>query len=229
MSVSTEVANLIARAKDPGRALTPQRVERIVLYSGGLEAKMNQAMYALQTIKNLSSSTPQAGTTGYFSDFDRMHFYSDSFWSFGRAALDVLAQVINQTENLNLDEKRCDFATVLNTMQARDSASPLTALLSQLANTSSAGELDDYRNCSLHRRQVYLEYQQTLKIYTTPGYATSPANSTGSVVSHDWYLCDNPLDVIPHTTSNRTLHDYCKTLYVNLEAEVKTLVNSLLP
>jgi hypothetical protein len=229
MPIAIEVQNLIARSQDASRVSDPARAQRIALYASGLESKLKEASFALSQIRILSASMPQSGydSLGY-NDFDRMHFYSDSFWAFERSALDVVAQLINQTEDLGLQEDGCDFRRLISEMENRHPAAPLTASLNNLRNTARIAELNDYRNCSLHRRQVFLQYQQSSKaiVYSTPGYGTS---GTGSVVSHEWYVCDNPLDVTPTVGTNRLLPDYCKAVFDDIENQLTTIITSLLP
>ncbi|MBK8947190.1 MAG: hypothetical protein IPM32_18270 [Ignavibacteriae bacterium] len=226
MSFITEINNLITRVNDPSKFTDAQRRERVILYANGIESKNKQASFALALINSLSNQTPSNTRDAYgYDDYDKIHFYSDTFWALERSILDVLSQIVNQTENLGLDERSCDFTRVINYIQANHNHSPLLPLLSTLRNLQEYTQLDEYRNCSMHRRQVYLEYQQTSRAYTTPGYG----NASGSVISHEWIVCENPLDVIPAITLRRLITPYCQNIFDIIENNVKTILNNLIP
>jgi hypothetical protein len=64
--------------------------------------------------------------------------------------------------------------------------------------------LDRYRNCSTHRRQIYIE-EETKQVKGTAGYESS---STGPVITVVRTLCDNPLGLNPKTDQKRKIPDY---------------------
>lgn len=220
MGIDAEVQALIARTKsiaDSGRR------ERVALYAHGLGAKFRQVEYTIGELSSLTAKAPGPGGPSGFSDFDRIHFYSDSFFALQRAVLDILAQLINQTEGLGLNERECDFTRLVAQLQLQTPTAALTNRLVALNGSASYSALNDYRNCSLHRRQVYLEYQTRQKLYSTPGYATGP------FTSHEWYVCDNPLDVHPNVNSRRVIVPYCSLLLADIETHIRSILPTLVP
>lgn len=188
MSVDAEIAALKVRAANIADA---GRRDRVNLYAEGLAVKIRETAYTLGQLRQLTSRAPQSAPISGAAFSDRVHFYSDSFWAFERSLLDILAQVVNQAENYGLNERVCDFEAVASYVAANHSGTVLDAQFSVLAGAACYSEINDYRNCSLHRRQVYLECHTVQKTYGTPGYAT------GSFTNYEWYVCDNPLDTNP--------------------------------
>jgi hypothetical protein len=182
-----------------------------------------QIRFTYRFIQELGSKFPQPKDKSGYSDAQKMHFYSDSFWAFGRSSFDILGQVVNQTQNLGINESNCDFGSVLNFLTANAPADPLTTALNTIRASPTYAELNSYRNCSLHRRQVYLEGRKTEKDYATPGY------STGLFTLYEWILCDDPLVVTPATLQQRVLIQYCNTVLTFIENNIETIITTLLP
>ena len=164
MPLETEIPALIARAQDPLKIPQQPRRERIQLYGQGLLYRIMEVRLTFNFIHQLGSKYPQP------ADRDRIHLYSDSFWAFTRSSFDILGQILNQTQNLGINESGCHFGTVVDRLKHTNPADPLTLALDAIYNHPEYQALNSYRNCSLHRRQVYLEGRKTEKDYGTSGY-----------------------------------------------------------
>jgi hypothetical protein len=225
MALFDEIDKLITRANDPAKVSAAAIKDRVVLYSNGLKSKARQASYALDVLCDLSKTDPRGSATGGFSSSDQVHFFSDSFWAFSRSMLDVMAQIVNQALALGLDERYCDFESTLRVLLTHHAGSPVTTSLDAAKNAAFYTQLNDYRNCSLHRRQVYLRCEQSATVYTTPGYDTA----TIPVAAPEWYICDNPLDVSPIVASHRRLNDYPRSVYADLSNHIEQILVTLIP
>ena len=51
---------------------------------------------------------------------------------------------------------------------------------------------------------------------------------SGSIIANEWFICDNPLDMIPEINSRRYLPDYCKNLYDEIEDFLLNLLGLIL-
>ena len=193
------------------------------LTSKGLLAKLKQADYALSQLEKCTKEVADdVSIKDSFPIKDKVQFFSDSFWAFLRASLDVLAQIINQTNKLGLDEKDTSFNQVVQKQTNKQRASPLTAQLNKLKGSTYFKNADRYRNCSLHRRQIYLEKRVT-EIEPTNGYSIS-----GPLRTSSWLICDNPLVVRPKTEQGRDLSSYCKKCKVRIEESTNRIVKLLI-
>jgi hypothetical protein len=224
MALISEISGLISRGKDPAKVPEAARQERIELYGHGLISRIKEIGLTYRFIKDYASRFPQAADSMGYTDHDKIHFYSDSFWAFGRSAFDILGQLINQTHNLGINESKCDFESVLNAMNTNHSSDPLTAPLNAIKSSADYTELNAYRNCSMHRRQVYLEGNKIERDYATAGYS----GATGPVTSYDWILVDDPLVVLPTTALQRKLIAYCGSTLSFIQTNVETIIKALL-
>jgi len=223
MPLQNDISNFITRSQDPVRVPDPPTRLLIELYANGLLGRYRETELALFQINQLGYVFPKPADATGFSDKERIHFYSDGYWVFTRSIFDILAQVINQTHNLGIPEQNCDFSTLLRTINGTRPGDPLTNILNGISGSPQFIALNAYRNCSLHRRQVYLEGRKTEKDYGTPGY------STGLFTSYDWLLCDDPLLVTPTLANNYLVAQYCTTIFQFIESQISSIINVLIP
>lgn len=178
------------------------------LYTEGLKAKVTQVNFALDKLSDFSNisddTTTSTGQDG-ITITDKVHFYSDTFWTFLYSSLDVLAQVVNQAMNLGFDEKNVSFDQVHSKLQGNKyKQSAIAKKFRECVKSNAFKNLDRYRNCSTHRRQIYIE-EEVKKVKGTAGYQSS---STGPVVNVLRTLCDDALVLNPKTDQNRKIPDY---------------------
>ena len=210
------IDDLLVRASDPARVPDLTRQQRISLYANGLLSKESESLFSLDEISAITAKPPTPVGS------ERIHFFSDSFWTFQRAVVDIFAQLVNQTCSFGIDEKNCNFKNLYDHIAGSAPAHMMAPHLGAIYCSPEYRQLNDYRNCSVHRRQVYLEVRKVEKVYDTPGY------STGSFTRFEWYICDNPLDVAPAITS-RLLEPYCRVVYEKVYDLVETPIKTLLP
>ena len=225
MNVLDEIESVKKRSK-----IIPQktRVQKIELYSEGLKAKMKQAQFALDSIKSFAQQSDQATSSTANNDFsisETIGFYCDSFWTFLYSSLDVLAQIINQALKLNLKEKEVSFKFVEKKLCQNHSNSKIQKRFTACEKSNSFKNLDAYRNCSTHRRQIYIK-EETKTVKHTAGYKTTTAVSVESI---ERILCDNPLELSPRTKQQRKIPDYMEDGKNKLFAHIAKILKDTSP
>jgi hypothetical protein len=213
----------MSRRNSAGKA---KRVTGIIqLYSFGVSAKLREASYALQQLAKLASSEAEVTSSTTSTDEtelnDRFHFYTDAFFAFLYSSLDVLAQVINQTMQLGFKEQDVSFKRVEERLRTNHASTPIQKGVSAILNAQTFNNLDKYRNCSTHRRQIYIR-TVTIRVSHTPGYS-----ATGPIDSFKRILCDDPLMLTPKVTQDRELIEYCQRTLVWVESHVAKVAAQL--
>jgi hypothetical protein len=216
MDAKTEAASLLARSK---LRLKKRSQDALELYTAGLVAKLDQAAIALTYLRSLINSPPAGLPEAALEQ--NAAFYIDAYFAFFRASFDVLGQMVNQSESLALDEKSADFHRAFDALSKSRSAHPAVATYQTAKNSHTFKNLNDYRNCSLHRRSICLHITTT-KSKLSPGYST-----TGPLLQCRVALCDNPLDSTPKFKQKREAIAYCSSLSLNCEKHLASLLKSL--
>jgi len=208
-SVDDALSALVTRAVT---RLNKRQLEALRLYSEGVRDKLRQAELALAHIKQITQ-----GSIGTFSDSDRefeLAFMIDAYFAFSRSAYDVMGQWMNQASMLGLDEKRVAFRSVIDALDKDLGAHALAGVLLKISKSHYFRQLDDYRNCCLHRRSICLK-SQTTKSKLTAGYRT-----TGPVVHELFELCDDPLALNAKFRRQREVRGYCESMLGHVEAHM---------
>jgi len=200
---------------------TSRRIsKRINLYSEGVKAKLKNAEYALSMIVDLSSQSNILSTSDDqdFSISDKTQFYVDSFFAFLYSAFDVISQVINQKNRLGIDEKRVSFNNLRQVLNQND---PIKNLFDKISNKNFFKNLEKYRNCSTHRRQIYM-ITDTKITSETAGYST-----TGEITQVTTVLCDDPYSLSPTINQNREVVKYCSTILEKVRSEIIKMTENI--
>jgi hypothetical protein len=220
-----EIENLIEKSKDIS---SKKRRDKVFLYSEGLKAKLEQVDYTLtylEQFENRSDETESTTDENAFSINMQVHFYCDSFWTFLYSSLDVLSQVVNQTMKLELDEKNVSFLSVKGKLGGKQYNN--TKVFKQYLATCNSypyKNLEKYRNCSTHRRQIYIEeVLSSVKVKGTPGYSTTASGSN----SLKRLLCDDPLTLKPKMTQNRQIPDYMNDTKIKIIKSILGIVKAI--
>lgn len=218
MSVYEEIDEMSNRLSQGERR---QIKERIKLYSEGVKAKLKNAEYALSKINELSPQNDNMTTseTPDFCVFDKIHFYVDSFFAFLYSTFDIISHVINQKYHLGLEEKDVSFNKVKQSLNNSCHGLNIQRIFDRLSSKIYFKNLDRYRNCSTHRRQIYIE---TLTISGTRGYST-----TADVPEVFRVICDNPLSLHPRMNQSRILKDYCDDIFAKVNTEITDISNKI--
>jgi hypothetical protein len=205
MSLEQEINSMVDRLV-PNEPTTRKR--KIELYSHGVIAKYKNADYALSKLNELNKHRDDK-TIADENDLlvrERIHFYLDSFFAFVYSTFDVTSQVINQKWRIDMDEKRVSIKGIKNHLNNHNNGTDLQTLIDSLCRANYFKNLDKYRNCSTHRRQIYIKCEATL-ISETPGYS-----STADLETVQRYICDDPYALTPNTNQNREIIDYCRKM-----------------
>ena len=200
---------------------TSQRIsERVRLYTSGAKAKLKNAEYALAQIGSLYDESDFTSTSGDqdFSISDKLFFYVDSFFAFLYSSFDVISQVINQKKRIGEDEKEVSFKVIKRRLNQTD---PLKNLFEIISNKLYFKNLVKYRNCSTHRRQIYIQ-TIIVKIQETPDY-----NVTGDITRVRRILCDDPLSLNPTIDQNRELITYCTEMLNKVKLEIINISDNI--
>lgn len=205
-SVDDALSSLVARA---ATTLKKRRLDALRIYSEGVKDKLRQAERALVNIKQITQ-----GSIGAVPDSEReleIAFMIDAYFAFTRAAYDVMGQWVNQASELGLDERSAAFKAVADALDKQPGSSALAAVLRQIRKSNYFCQLDDYRNCCLHRRSICVRSQST-KSKLTAGYRT-----TAPVVHELFELCDDPLALNAKFVRQLEVSSYCESMLVHVE------------
>lgn len=207
-----------------------QLTERTQLYAEATKVKLRQACYAVEMLKQLApqednGSVVDSGTgtpRHQLTITEQIYYHCDAFWDFLRASLDVLAQLVNERLSLGIPEREVDVKAV--TAQVRQGSAIRTAL-SELLRSEAFTALEEYRNCSIHRRHIFIEVETVTRSSTgSRGYSTV---STEPHTDVNRYLSINPWDLRPRTDKKRPVAEYCEKLLAKLQGRIDKVVNQL--
>jgi len=192
--------------------------KRMEIYVEGVKAKLSQANYASSRVAALYDKTGTTTGGGPLPSVDaQIAFYVDAFFAFLYSSFDVLAQVINQYYGLRMDEHSVSLKSLLPHLKKDPTHKPAHDAIQKVLNSTTFKHLDRYRNCSTHRRQIYLEER------TTTRKATSGYNATGPVTTVLRLICDNPYDLNPKVTKTRELQKYCTRMLALAAAQISRI------
>ena len=220
MTHSETIAGL---AESLSKKVPKRYKQKIILYTNGISAKLSNACYSHSNLIALKNLPDEYSSTDELDIpvSDRIHFYTDSFFAFLYSSFDVTAQVINQKLRLGIDEHKVSIKRVKDEIDRITPAPPLKRLLDLLFKSKYFKNLERYRNCSTHRRQIYLK-TTTVSVSETPGY-----NSTAKLTEVKRILCDDPLSLNPTVKQNRELISYTSELYNKVEKEVILILKNI--
>jgi hypothetical protein len=226
INLYSEIEGLITRSN----SVIPQqsRKKRVILYAKGLSAKVNQAKYALSRLSSFSDMSDDSTSSTEVESFpvtEQLQFYCDAFWAFLYSSLDVMAQLINQALRLEMDESKVSFNRVKDNMASQDPASDLTRNLARCQNSRAFKNLQRYRNCSIHRRQIYVEHTE-IRTIVTSGY-----NRAGTYPGFTFrrILCDNPLVLTPTIKQERSIPEYLEDTLNSILVHICSSLRAIVP
>ena len=204
------------------------RRQKITLYAEGVKAKLRQADFALRELTRLNGvidaniSSTAAGDE--FKTSEKVQFYCDAFWTFLYSSLDVLAQVANQAIRLDLEEKNVSFRRVKKKLGEPSYKSlPVSCHFAECTNSTAFKNLEKYRNCSTHRRQIYIEEKIT-QVRGTSGYISSTRPRIPAV---ERLICDDALTLNPKVLQERRIPEYMERAQARLLQYVDKIVQNM--
>lgn len=230
MEVEDSINNLLRKLAHRGPVNPAAK-----LYAEQVRAKFRNTRYSLGKLIELERITVQVdvqdGSTGelgqetQLSVAERVNFYCECFWDFLRSSLDILAQLINEVRSMSLDERSVDFKQVGSELSGRFSGTDLQRAMENCKNSDEFKTLEDYRHCSMHRRQVFIN-TTTIEISHT-GTAGYDARVGDKRISYRSFLCNNPWDITPVVDESRPVVTYCEGLINKIGKRMVTIINRL--
>jgi hypothetical protein len=206
-----------------------RRREKIRIYLEGLRTKIQQSFFALENLKNLSlkdDSTTTLTQRPVLDYFEQVAFYCDSFCVFLYSCLDILSQIVNQVLVIEPDERKVGFYSIKQYLNRNNSGNQIEVLFNKIFNSIAFKNLYKYRNCSLHRRHIYLQ-QAPGPIRGSRGYpfSTTQDNISPGVIRK---LCDDPYSMRPKVDQNRLVPDYLEGMQKNLLIKMESIIKKIL-
>lgn len=225
MTLNDALEDLLQRSRNT----IPQkrRRNRLTLYTKGLKSKFIQVDISIENMKSLYPQTEETPTSTEsslrtLSTQVRIEFYNDCFWTFLYSVLDIAAQIVNQSLDLGIDEGNVSFKRVCNHMEQHLPQHQATQFMLRLVKSRAFSNTLKYRNCSNHRRPIFIHHRTT-SVMVTAAYSTSSA----PILTTRRIICDDPLQINPRTRQNRELLDYCTKTREAIEQCLINVVNTL--
>lgn len=234
------IQNEIDAIKEKNTSLkSKSRQEKTELYCEGLKAKLEQASFALSCVEkftNLSDDTKSTTEEISFSISMQVAFYCDTFWTFLYSSLDVLSQIVNQTMALGLKEKDVSFNQIKGKLGGTVHKDlEVSIRYNKCFKSRAFKNLEKYRNCSTHRRQIFIvELCETKSVRRTAGYPSTATTDSTSIATTDSTstivtrtLCDDPLTQKPKIEKKRIIPQYMVETQNSIIKSIKEIIKAI--
>jgi len=131
--------------------------------------------------------------------------------------------------NLGLNEKNVSFSKVKDKLQGNQYVTTKVSKAYKDCYKSFAyRNLDKYRNCSNHRREIFIEEVSVSRsVKRTAGYTTTSTGGSSKTVTR--ILCDDPLTHNPKIERNRKIPDYMTETKQKIEKFIAEIVRKIVP
>jgi len=205
--------------------------EKAKLYSVATKVKFAQARWSLEILREMEHLPDIKGDAtsqdilSRISTTEKIVFICECFWDFLRSSIDIEAQIVNELKSLNLDEDNVSLSAVRAKMMPTLSMTLLFKALINCERSWAFNELNSYRHCSTHRRQV--------EIFQLPS-SPSPQPITGVYAYMDGfasgmnrYLCVNPSCLRPQANLKKPLVEHNERILKEIERRLSTIINRL--
>jgi hypothetical protein len=203
---------------------------KATLYARQVEAKFKNARYSLGKLREFGLPVATGSSTAssvLLGTDELINFYCDCFWDFLRSSIDILAQLINERTSLGMGERDVDIKKV-EAHPRLASFAQLKTSVKYLLNLKVFKKLEQYRHCSMHRRQVYIKtMEQKVSILGTRGYSATTSDT--EMPTYVSYLCRDPQDLTttPDVDDSRTVDMFCQELLEKLQNQMVAIINRL--
>jgi len=224
MSTFDRIDDIVKGSRE--RITQKTRLHRVQLYAEGLKAKIRQTDFALSciaTFSDQSDSTISSTSKDDYTITDKVYFYCDVFWTFLYSSLDVLAQIVNQALKLDLKERDVSFKQVKSILDTKCSNTQIQKKFSQCMNSNVFKNLDKYRNCSTHRRQICI-FEDIREQRITSGYRTTTTGIQDKVIR---IICDDPFALSPRTDQKRKIPDYMEDTKEKILTHIERILKAI--
>ncbi len=215
---------------------TTSATPKVSVYVEGVKAKLKQAKFSMERIRYLEGIAEDdislESTTGpsmprTLTIDEKVQFYCESLWVSLRAALDILAQLINQLRRLNIQEKDVDIKGVGKRLAGNYRNTLLEKAVTNCLKSRAFNKLERYRHCSTHRRQVYIRTEKLkASISGTPGYYSDSILPT-EIVTVKRHICSNPGDIKPKVNLNKSVGDFCEEILNKIDDNIGVIAHRL--
>ena len=202
------------------------------LYTKQVAAKFKGAQYSLHKLRELEQ--PIVAGSGIDSQeplnhVERVNFYCDCLWDFLRSSIDILAQLINSLTGSALLERNVEIKTVASSLTSSSHAEIKTSV-DRLLALKAFKTLEEYRNCSTHRRQVFINIEkQDTEVFGTTGYREGLIDSsTSKGTVYTSHICRNPWELTPDVDESRVVATFCEEILKKIERPMVTIINRLM-
>ncbi len=206
------------------------------LYIEGIRGKLQLAHHCiemLRMIEHAEQSTIQVVLTlsthqSSLGVEDQILFYCDSYWNILRSSLDILGQLINEIHGLGISERKADFNSVEYKTRMTMPNSSVQKALYNMKRSKAFKNLNEYRHCSTHRRQIFIRgdiLETTKSSSGTPGYTYDYSGAKS--VTIDRYLCNNPWEATPVVNESRPVLEFNEEILEQLVKRVRTVIKRL--
>jgi len=203
---------------------------KATLYARQIEAKFKNARYSLHKLREFKVPVATGSSTASSALLDTdelINFYCDCFWDFLRSSIDILAQLINERTSLGMGETDVDIKKV-EAHHRLTSFAQLKTSVKYLLTLQVFKDLEKYRHCSMHRRQVYIKtIEQKESILGTRGYSATTSDT--EMPTYVSYLCRDPQDLTttPDVDDSRTVDMFCQELLEKIESQMVAIIKRL--
>ena len=223
--IETAIDTLLQRLRR--RGLLTRTVK---LYADCIKAKFYQARWSLDVLReiehipNIKESTSSQEAWYRITIDYKLQFFCECFWDFLRSSVDITAQLINELKVLRIPETEVTFYKVLENMSSPPSTALLFKAIKSCKSSWAFKELNSYRHCSTHRRQVCIFESPTSPSIVTKSYEYVSESATKKV---NRYLCSNPWSLNPRSSLKRPLVNYNERILETIEKRLSIIVGRL--
>ena len=205
---------------------------KVNVYLEAIKAKFHQTQWSLNVLReiehtpNVEGSTTSPEVWNKISTNDKIVFFCECFWDFLRSSIDIVAQLINELRSLKIDEDDVSFYTVRDKMIPSMSKTLLFKALVSCEHSWAFKELNSYRHCSTHRRQVCI-FEQPSSPQPQPLTRVYEYMSGSTAVIMNRYLCSNPSSLRPRLSLKRPVVAHNERILKEIERRLSIIVNRL--
>ena len=205
---------------------------KVIVYSEAIKAKFYQVRWSLDLLReiehtpNIEGNTTSQEAWNRMSTNDKIVFFCECFWDYLRSSIDIIAQLINELRSLEIDEDNVSFYKVRDKMKPSMSTTLLFKALVSCERSWAFKELNSYRHCSTHRRQVCI-FEEPSSLQLQPLTQVYGYMSGSTAVIWNRYLCCNPSSLHPRLGKKRPVVAHNERILKEIEKRLSTIVNRL--
>lgn len=204
--------------------------QKVSLYSESVKAKFGQVHWSMAVLREIEHAPNVEGSASSLEVWnkigtnDKIVFFCECFWDFLRSSIDVAAQLVNELRSLSISEDKVSLSEVRDKMMPTMSTTPLFKAIKSLEKSWAFKDLNSYRHCSTHRRQVCIFELPSNPLPLTRVYEYLSESTTGVM---NRYLCGNPSSLKPRLSLKRPVVEYNERMLKEVERRLATILSRL--